>query len=83
MTMYKDPIVWNAGRQLLGEKIQLFMNDSTLRYAHVIGQALSVESLGDSIHYNQVASREMEAFLLMVKLRKVFPSEMCKLYIIQ
>ncbi len=70
MTMYKDPIVWNAGRQLLGEKIQLFMNDSTLRYAHVIGQALSVESLGDSIHYNQVASREMEAFFVNGKAQK-------------
>lgn len=31
MTMYKDPIVWNGNRQLLGEKILVFMNDSTVR----------------------------------------------------
>ena len=59
MTMYKDPIVWNTGRQLLGEVIEVFMKDSTVDRAHVINQALSVEMLMDSTKFNQVASREM------------------------
>ncbi len=62
MTMYKDPIVWNGNRQLLGEKILVFMNDSTVRFAHVIGQALSVEQMPDSVHFNQISSSEMKSY---------------------
>ena len=62
MTMYRDPVVWNMGRQLLGEQIIVYSNDSTIRFAHVSGQALSVEMLNDSIHYNQISSKEMKAW---------------------
>ena len=62
MTMYKDPIVWNGNRQLLGEVIKAYMNDSTIRFAHVLGQALSVEQMPDSVHYNQISAREMKAY---------------------
>ena len=61
MTMHQDPVVWNANRQLLGEVIHAYMNDSTIRMAHVIGQALSVEMLPDSVHFNQITSKEMKA----------------------
>ena len=62
LTMYKDPITWSDGRQLTGEKILVFTNDSTIREAHVIGQALSIELMKDSTHYNQVSSKEIYAF---------------------
>ncbi len=62
MTMYKDPIVWNMGRQLLGEEIRVYMNDSTVRMAHVIGQALSIEKVDNEQHYDQISSKEMKAF---------------------
>lgn len=61
MTMYKDPIVWNLERQLLGEVIKVYMNDSTVRMAHVIGQALSIEKVDEDNHYNQISSKEMLA----------------------
>lgn len=70
MTMYKDPITWNGNRQLLGEQIKAYMNDSTIRFAHVIGQALSVEQLPDSVHYNQVASQEMKAYFEQGEIKK-------------
>jgi hypothetical protein len=70
MTMYKDPIVWNMGRQMVGEKMEVFMKDSTVERAHVIGQAFSIEMLHDSIHYNQVSSREMFAYFNEGELRK-------------
>lgn len=70
MTMYKDPITWNGNRQLLGEQIKAYMNDSTMRFAHVIGQALSVEQLPDSVHYNQVASQEMKAYFEQGEIKK-------------
>ncbi len=50
LTMYRDPIVWNDNRQLLGEKIEIYMNDSTVRLARVSGQALSVELLDKENH---------------------------------
>ena len=62
MTMYQDPIVWNMGRQLLGEEIRVYMNDSSIRMARVIDQALSVEKLDEYEHFNQISSKEMQAF---------------------
>jgi lipopolysaccharide export system protein LptA len=61
MSMYKDPILWNGEQQLLGEEIKMYMNDSTIDWAHIINQALTVEKK-DSIHYNQVAGNEMKAY---------------------
>ena len=63
LTMYRDPILWNNGQQLLGEMIKVYMNDSTIRWAHVINQALSVQQLSaDTTKYNQISSKEMKAF---------------------
>ena len=62
MTMYKDPVIWNANRQMLGEEIRAYMADSTIRFAHVIGQAISIEQMPDSVHYNQITSSEMKSY---------------------
>lgn len=70
MTMYKDPIVWNQGRQLLGEEIKIYMNDSTIRMAHVIGQSLMVEKVDEEKHFNQISSKEMLAFFTDGVLRR-------------
>lgn len=70
VTLYKDPVVWNDNKQLLGEEIQLFMNDSTIRLAKVVGQALSVEELPDKKYYNQVASKVMNAYFEQGKIQE-------------
>ena len=61
LTLYQDPILWNGKQQLLGEEIMVYMNDSTIDWAHVQNQALSVERL-DSVNYNQVSGKEMKAY---------------------
>ena len=61
LTMYQDPILWNNQQQLLGEKIMVYMNDSTIDWAHIQNQALSVEKL-DSVNFNQVAGKDMKAY---------------------
>lgn len=61
LTLYRDPIVWSENQQILGEVIKAYMNDSTLDWAHVIGQALFVQQV-DSACFNQIAGREMKAF---------------------
>ena len=70
LTMYYDPILWNNNRQLLGEKIMIYMNDSTIDWAHIQNQALSVEQL-DSTSYNQVTGKEMKAWFQGGEMRKV------------
>ena len=70
MTMYVDPILWHGEQQLLGEEIKVYMNDSTIDWAHIINQALTVERK-DSIHYNQVTGKEMKAFFIDGDMRQV------------
>lgn len=70
MTMYKDPIVWNMNQQLVGEEIRVYMKDSTIDHAHVINQAFSVEQMPDSVHFNQVQSKDMKAFFQKGEIRE-------------
>ena len=62
LTMYGDPIAWNVNRQLLGEVIKVYMNDSTVRKAEIIGQAMTVEQTDTLQHYNQLSSNRIDAF---------------------
>ena len=63
LTMYSDPVIWSNNQQLLGEQIKVYMNDSTIDWAHIINQALSVEQVAvDSTLFNQVSGKEMKAF---------------------
>lgn len=61
ITMYTDPIIWNGRQQVLGEKITIFLNDSTIDWVHIEEQALLIEQL-DTTHYNQISGREMKAY---------------------
>ena len=61
LTLFHEPILWNEDSQILGEKIIFYLNDSTIDWTHVIGQALFVQ-MNDSVHFNQIAGREMKAY---------------------
>jgi lipopolysaccharide export system protein LptA len=61
LTLYKDPIIWNGEQQLLGERIKIYMNDSTIDWVDVIDQTLFVQKM-DSAHFNQISGREMKAY---------------------
>ena len=71
MTMYRDPIVWNNGQQLVGDHIDVFMKDSVIDHAHVIGNAFSVQQLkSDTACYNQLQSKEMFAYFTDGQIRE-------------
>ena len=70
LRMYHDPIIWNEKQQLLGEEINVYMNDSTIDWAHIISQALTVEQK-DSIHYNQISGKEIKAYFQGGEARKI------------
>lgn len=67
-TMYKDPIVWQDNQQILGEYIRAWVNDSTIDSVYVVNQALMVQRI-DSLHYDQVASKEMHSYFVDGDLR--------------
>ncbi|WP_293711137.1 OstA-like protein [uncultured Parabacteroides sp.] len=59
--MYDNPILWNEQYQLYGDTIEIFMNDSTIEYAHVIQFAFAVQHL-DSTYYNQLKGNDLKAY---------------------
>jgi len=69
LSLYGNPIVWNGMRQILGEEIHTYMNDSTIDSIHVVNQALMVEKL-DSLHFNQISGKEMRYFFENGKLKE-------------
>ena len=70
LTMYRDPVLWNGNQQLLGEEVMVYMNDSTIDWAHIHNQTLSVEKL-DSVNYNQVTGKDMKAYFTDGEIYKV------------
>lgn len=70
LTLYKDPIAWNDNRQILGEEIRVFLNDSTVDSLYVDRQAMMIEQLNDTTLYNQVAGNLMRAFFDEGELRE-------------
>ena len=71
LTMYDYPIVWSGTRQLVGDSIKAYMNDSTIRQAFVYGNAFSIERLPEPKYYNQISSNDMRADFVDGALRRV------------
>ena len=61
MTMFFDPVVWSGPQQVLGEVIHVYLNDSTVEWAHVKNQALIMEQV-DADQFNQISGREVKAY---------------------
>ena len=59
MTMYKDPILWNGGQQLVGEEIKMYMDSSSIDYVHIINQALYADKIATD-EFNQINGKEMK-----------------------
>ena len=70
LTMYRDPILWYGEEQLLGELIKVYVNDSTIDWAHIINQALVIEAR-DSLRYNQASGKELKAMFKEGEMDKV------------
>lgn len=62
MTMYKDPILWNKGVQLLGEEIKVYMDTASIDWVYVINQTLYAEPVRSENDYNQIKGQEMKFY---------------------
>lgn len=70
LQMYTDPIVWNEAYQLYGDTIFVYMNDSTIDYAHVIQFAFAIQHI-DSFYYNQLKGNDLKAYFEGQAVRKI------------
>lgn len=70
LTLYKDPIAWSETRQVLGEEMEIYLNDSTVDSIYVNRQAIMIEQLNDTTLYNQVAGNLMRCFFDNGELRE-------------
>lgn len=59
--MYTEPVIWNEQYQLYGDTIAIYMNDSTIEYAHVIQFAFAAQHV-DSSYYNQLKGNDLKAY---------------------
>ena len=59
--MYTEPVLWNEQYQLYGDTIAIYMNDSTIEYAHVIQFAFAAQHV-DSSYYNQLKGNDLKAY---------------------
>lgn len=63
ITLFRDPIAWSNQRQIVGEEINVYLNDSTIDSVYVDRQALMIEKL-DSTHFNQVGAQQMRTYFV-------------------
>ncbi len=57
-----DPVLWNDENQVLGERIDVRLNDTTIEMAHVREYALAIQSREKDGQYNQISGRDMKIY---------------------
>ena len=59
--MYRHPVLWNENKQILGNEIQIHLNDSTVDWAKLPDYGFLCEDLEEP-YYNQLSGKEMIAY---------------------
>lgn len=59
--MLGDPVVWNENNQIMGNQIDVFLNDSTIEKAVVRDYAFSIQDRMKDKQFNQLSGRDMTA----------------------
>lgn len=68
--MYRDPVLWNESYQLYGDTILIYVNDSTIDFAHVKQFAFAAQEM-DSTYYNQLKGNDLKAFFSDQKIERI------------
>lgn len=70
MYMLRKPVVWSGERQVLGNRIDVHLNDSTADWAYLPESGIVAEHV-DEDFYNQVAGTTMKAFIEDQKVKRL------------
>lgn len=68
--MYREPVLWNESYQLYGDTILVYVNDSTIDFAHVKQFAFAAQEM-DSSYYNQLKGNDLKAFFNQQKIDRI------------
>lgn len=68
--MFKNPVLWNLDYQIFGDTIKVYMNDSTVRWAHVPAFAFATQQK-DTAYFDQLSGKDLKAFFRDGKLYQV------------
>lgn len=60
--MLGNPVIWHKSNQILGNQIDIHMNDSTIDKMHVKDYALAIQDRMEDNQYNQLSGRDLKAF---------------------
>ena len=69
--MYIEPIIWSENNQIIGEEINVYLNDSTIDKVHVKNYAFSIQDRQKDEQYNQLKGRNMNAHFKDGELRYI------------
>ena len=69
--MSGNPVIWNNSNQMLGNQIDVYMNDSTIEKMHVKDYALAIQDRQEENQYNQLSGRDLTAFFREGELHNV------------
>jgi len=67
----KDPVIWNEDNQVLGDRIDILLNDSTIEKAVVRYYAFSIQKRPIEDQYNQLKGRNMTVSFIDGEMRHV------------
>lgn len=59
--LYIDPVLWNEQNQITSDVMDIYTRNQELEHADFVGTPMMANRL-DSIHYNQIAGKEMTAY---------------------
>ena len=68
--LYKDPVIWNENYQIFGDTIKIYMNDSTVEWAHIPHFAFATQHK-DSVYFDQLSGKDLKAYFHNGQLRQV------------
>ncbi len=69
--MNENPVIWNNSNQILGNIIEIHMNDSTVDKALVKDYALAIQNKETDDQYNQISGKQLTAYFQNNELRYV------------
>jgi len=69
--MHNNPIIWAENSELKGDSMKVFLNDSLVDSALVLGNASAIMEVDSGKFYNQVAGRQIMATFTKEEISKI------------
>ena len=70
MSLYYDPVVWTENSELKGDSIKIYIRDSLIDQINIYDHSSVLMELDSGALYNQIAGRDIIAFMKKGKLHK-------------